>query len=187
MKPYFTVIICLFTIKTFAQVKPGNQVATDSIKITYDTNVPVQRQIQYYVDNIYVGDNTLTFHFDPDQILSLDVDKESSKIFITTKNPANFNFLSLQAIRNKYVKSSNPTALYLLDGRVVKDNTQKIDEKYILSIQISTSDSIVSLKDAQVKFDVIEISTRSKENLKKSNTLMIRGNSTASTVSNRIR
>lgn len=174
-------------MQSFAQVKPGHQMATDSIKIAYDTNVQTHNQLQWYVDNIYVGDNTLPCHFDPDQILSLNVDKESSKIFMTTKNPANFNFLSLQEIRNKYVKSSNPSALYLLDGRLVKDHSQKIDEKYILSIQISTSDSIVSLKDAQVKFDIIEISTRSKENLKKSNTLMIRGNSTASTVSNRIR
>ncbi|NQX37394.1 hypothetical protein SAMN05421820_103625 [Pedobacter steynii] len=184
MKPYFTIIICLFTIKTFAQVKPGNQVARDSIKITYDTNV--QRQPHYYVDNIYVGDN-IFIHLDANQILSLDVDKESSKIFITTKNPASFNFLSLQEIRNKYVKSTYPRALYLLNGKLVKDHSQKIDEKYILSIQISTSDSIASLKDAQVKFDVIEILTRSKENLEKANTLMIRGNSTASTFSNRIR
>jgi hypothetical protein len=187
MKPYFTIIVCLFTIQTFAQVKPGHQVATDSIKVTYDTNVQTQHQPKCYVDNIYVGDHTLIFHIYPDQILSFDVDKESSKIFMTTKNPANFNFLNLQEIRNKYIKSSNPTALYFLDGRLVKDNTQKINEKGILSIQISTSDSIVSLKDTPVKFDVIEILTRSKENLKKANTLMIRGNPTVSTLSNRIR
>lgn len=196
MKTFLIVAFCSFTINTFAQLKNASASKTDTIRVFYDnatkspdhtspnyihTNPPVQ----CYIDNIHVGEIANISYLNPDEILTFDVDKKSSKIFITTKKPGNFNFLTLQEIKNKYVKSSNPIALYLIDDKLIKDSHQKIDEKYILSIQVSASDSFASFKDTQMKFDIIKITTRSKENLKKAGTIMIRGNSLSSVIPNK--
>lgn len=195
MKAFLIIALCTFTISTFAQLKSTSANKTDTIRVSYDSDAKTRNHmspdythnnppVQFYVDNVFIGENAGISYLNPDEILSLEVDKKSRKIYMTTKNPAKLNFLSLQEVKNKYVKSSNPVALYLIDDKLIKDSHQKIDEKYILSIQVSASDSFASFKDAQMKFDIIKITTRSKENLKKANTIMIRGNSLSLVIPN---
>lgn len=182
MKVSLLLIIIAFASNAFGQVAPGKQLAkvTDTTKISvfYETLNPTEKalkQANYYINNVSYGN--LTPFFNPENIESINVEKEGSKILITLKSGYQPNFITLDQLREKYVDSKNQMAIYILEGSLVRNNLQLIDEKYVLAIKVSEASELLYLKDKVKGVDVINITFKTEANLDKANTIYIRGNS----------
>ena len=133
--------------------------------------------------NGQVVDKQVIKTIDPNKIEALKIEKESSEfndanytgtIYITTKENYKPKLISLNELKAKYLSISKSTySLFLLDGKVINMDYDKfrIDENYILKIEVQ------DVENGKENLDIVVISllTRTKENLKKANTIMIRG------------
>ncbi len=123
--------------------------------------------------------------FDPDKISSVDVVKEydevaktSGRIYIKTKDPKSFNFLSLEQIAKQNAVNAAP-CLYMINSELVKDiSNVKIDSSYILKCEVVNSKELKYFQGGP-SFIILNIKTKTKENLEKENKIYIRGSETA--------
>ncbi|MHA4896743.1 hypothetical protein ACXZ1K_18485 [Pedobacter sp. PWIIR3] len=162
-------IVPFFSLTTLAQSK------TDSIKVTYSN----QENSSASAPAIYLNGALLGRTFpivDQSEISSIIVKKDtpSGEIYITTKEQ-NFTFLTPEQIKNKYVRNATKSALYSIDGKIVHDVNVQVEENYILSINVIDAND-VHLNMGDQKLTVINILTRSKENIAASKAIMIKGN-----------
>lgn len=118
----------------------------------------------------------------PNQIESIKVengkfkfkDKEyNGKLLITTKSDYDPNIINLTELIKKYTKLNTDNLIFSIDGNVINDNKNEVfvDEKYVMQIKVERLDKIEKNKDLYY----INILTRTPENLKKVNTINIRG------------
>lgn len=82
-------------------------------------------------------------------------------------------YITLQELVKKYVELDNSPFVFQIDDTVISKDftTYKVDENFILKIiqnKIKTSDE-------SVEINLIKIITKTSENIKKANTIMIRG------------
>ena len=167
----FATISCLI-ISVMVQA----QTPKDSIKVTYSSTVnktPVQPT--YYIDSVPVSKKVYTGGIGQDEIASITVAEDSAggKIYINLKKRIERNFLSLKQVSDKYVKSAVSKFLYTIDGTLFTDEETTLDENYILSIHVVHPESSPFLKEN--KLAIVQILTRSKENLEKQHQIRIRG------------
>jgi hypothetical protein len=94
------------------------------------------------------------------------------QLYIKTKNNYKPKRTSLKDIRKKYVKDQNLPCVYFMDGRLAKVVEVDIflDENNILEITCHLYENI----EENLKLNIIEIFTRSEENLKKADEIIIR-------------
>ena len=118
----------------------------------------------------------------PNQIESIKVengkfkfkDKEyNGKLLITTKSDYDPNIINLTELIKKYTKLNTDNIIFSIDGNVINDNKNEVfvDEKDVMQIKVERLDQIEKNKDLYY----INILTRTPENLKKLNTINIRG------------
>ena len=109
-------------------------------------------------------------------IVSIEVKKNSQvgEIYITTKEDDNLTMLTPLQIKEKYATSAENSVLYFVDGNLIDDINTKIEEDYILSINVVASGN-VDVLDGNAKISLIQIFTKSKENLTKAAEVRIRG------------
>lgn len=192
MKILYALTLGLLTMNAFGQTKEADLIkpkgiveVTEAIRVVYNNNVTAINQPVWYLDSIPMGKSQLVFN--PDDIKNLAVLKDASEgagsgeVYITTKKDKSYNFLTLEEIKEKYVKSPQPVAIYMIDGKLIQTDlsTYKVDEKYILSISVLSSDDFSYLKEEQRKLSIINIITRTKENIEKANVIHIRGSNTS--------
>ncbi|MGY4386510.1 hypothetical protein ACVWYN_003565 [Pedobacter sp. UYP24] len=170
-----TLLTCLASV-TFFSLTTLAQSKTDSIKVSYSNqkDIKVNSSPAFYLNGVLIGK-----HFpivNQLEISSIIVKNEtpSGEVYITTKEQ-NITFLSPEQIKEKYVKNASKTALYSIDGKIVHDVNVQIEENYILAINVIDADD-VHLNFGDQKLTVINILTRSKENIAASKVVMIRGN-----------
>jgi hypothetical protein len=160
----------LFLISTnlFAQI-PGER-----IKVNYLTPGPVANSPSYYLNGVSMGKTK--YIMAPRHIISIDVKKNTQfgKIYITTKEEDNLTMLTPVQIKEKYATSAEKSVLYFVDGNLIDDINTKIEEDYILSINVVASAN-VNVLDGNAKISLIQIFTKSKENLTKAAEVRIRG------------
>jgi hypothetical protein len=151
----------LFLISTnlFAQI-PGER-----IKVNYLTPGPVANSPSYYLNGVSMGKTK--YIMAPRHIISIDVKKNTQfgKIYITTKEEHNLTMLTPVQIKEKYATSAEKSVLYFVDGNLMD---------YILSINVVASAN-VNVLDGNAKISLIQIFTKSKENLTKAAEVRIRG------------
>ncbi len=135
----------------------------------------------YYLDSVNVEFSEL--HFDPGKIESMNVVKSYmdstgqnyGKIFITSKNPKDYNFLTISDIKTTYKEDSLSPTIFMLDNEFLKDITKfKIDSNYILKIELLRGSEFDYLKKNIPNLTILKIITRTKENLAKQNQIYIR-------------
>ncbi len=123
--------------------------------------------------------------FDPHKIESFDVTANTVKIegiqytrqfHIKTKAGSDLKPVSLADLKNKYGKSGSRPVLFMVDGELIASDYDEysIDENYILRISI---DNFKNTKE-DIDMRIIKVLTKSKENLKKSKEIRIRGSAT---------
>jgi len=151
---------------------------TDSIKVYYEPASPVHHgdNLEYYVDSVLLKTGFIET-FKPTQIEKIDIVK--NKVYITLKKDVPYNFVSLQSLSNKYLKTrENKGVLYTVDGKLITDAETWINEKNILSISVAADQKVSALPGG--KATIFKILTRSKENIENANKIYIRGNTLGS-------
>lgn len=152
-----------------------SQTNKDTIQVKYSQPLPKKANSPaFFLNGVLLDIQNPVFS--SEEIESIDIKKEkpNGEIYITTKNDRQITFLTPLEIKNKYAKRASRTAIYLVDGQLVDGSTTKIEESYILSIYV-TLPGDMKIKGANRNLTLIQISTRSKENLEKFNEVRIKG------------
>lgn len=130
----------------------------------------------YYIDSVNV--DFPKYHFELNKLKSMQVVNSyidstkqiHGKIFMTSKNPKDYKFLTMQDITNRYRKDKFSPGIFMLDNEFLKDTVHfRIDSSYILKIDILKGSEIVYLKKHDPNLTILNITTRTKENLAREN------------------
>jgi hypothetical protein len=167
MKFFLSLIFSFMAIVSIGQV-------TKQIK-------PVRKlQPVIFLDSVKM-DNVI---FDPNQIENVRIEKgfdsinhTQGEIYVTSKNPKEHYFLSLDDIKAKYTKDTKAPVLFMLNNDFVQNNisTLKIDSSYILNVEILRGADFDNLKENIPSLTIIRIKTKTKENLEEADRIYIRG------------
>ncbi|GAA4340624.1 hypothetical protein GCM10023149_52210 [Mucilaginibacter gynuensis] len=118
----------------------------------------------YYLDSVKFGNSLETFVFDMDKIAEISVMKNegpAGAVYIKSKNPADFNFLSLPQVALYYTGKKGPY-LFMLNGKILTDISQiKIDASFIAICQKTNTKDIAYLKGTPA-MSILNIQTRDK-------------------------
>ncbi len=154
------------------------------IKVYRIPSWKTSRKPAYFVNNQFVEEGIISslkielienFNIEKDSLL-LDGKMYYGKILITMKENSNYwknktpNFVSLENLGNKYLKTHDTPTIYFIDDRLINEDYEsyQIDENSILSI----TSELIDIKDGQI--NVVKILTKSDKNIKKSKTIRIR-------------
>ena len=168
------------------KVKKTPKYSEESEIKVIDKNSPSNQQNgknpAYFVNGIQVGDKTIST-LNPNKIESINVEKENlelngkeyyGKINITTKENYKPNFITLEKLVEKHLPTETNPRIFQIDETVIDQNESEylVDENYILKIELTT------IKNPKLNSDVdfIKLVTKTSENIKKANQIMIRGN-----------
>ena len=139
----------------------------------------------FFLDSVNTG--TTPLYFDANKIAGINIVQNyfdsakqiHGKIFITSKDPKSYHFMTIPEIANNYKRDIKMPAIFMLDNEFLKDiATFKIDSSYILKVEITTAAEIEYLKNTFPDLTIFKIITRTKENLDKQNQVRIRGTET---------
>lgn len=156
---------------------------SSSIKNSAIASTNTKKETAYFIDSVFVHSNILKT-LDSQIVKSINVVKKdtiinkkaySGKIYITTKNPIQHNFLTLEQIKTSFTDYTAPTTIYILDNKLITDaiETYNIDRNYILKVDGKNTNYFESLKDNNLNIDIITILTKTKENIEREKTKII--------------
>lgn len=104
--------------------------------------------------------------------ITVDGKEYKGALYITTK--ANYKplYINLIEIKNKYAQDNKLASLYFIDGKLISVDEKEIviDENNILEVTCHIYNNV----EDKIKLNIIEIFTRSEENLKKSKEIILR-------------
>ena len=133
--------------------------------------------------NEEVVDGQIINAINPNQIEEVKVEKESvlfnevnydGIIYIQTKENYTPKFLSLNELKEKYLNLPEETStLFMLNDKIINTDYDSfiVDENYILKIE---TQAIKNSKE-QLDMNLIRVITRTKSNIEKANTIIIKG------------
>jgi len=188
------VMILMFGISMnlFSQEISGTKIK-ETLKYSEDSEIKVidknsqlnqhnDNNPAYFVNGIQVGDKT-AMTLNPNKIESINVEKENfelnekkyyGKINIQTKKNYKPNFITLEKLAEKYLSAETNPMIFQIDDAIIDQNENEylVDENYILKIELT------KIKNPKLNSDVnfIKLVTKTPENIKKANQIMIRGN-----------
>jgi len=170
MKFWLIIILSFIAFSSQARQK------ADSIRVVYESDNLVHQNHsapEYYIDSVLVKNVSLDL-IDPVDIASISVVKEPvARIYISLKNEAKYSFVTLKFLADKYLKGKQKeNVLFTVDGRLITDAEQLLNENQIFSISIASDQEISSLGSG--KFIVFKVSSK-KEAANKQNQIRIRG------------
>ncbi|NGY38227.1 hypothetical protein FQU23_011975 [Flavobacterium sp. XN-5] len=143
------------------------------------------KEAAIFLDSAFISGETMKY-FNPDELESVNVIKNDTvinnisyvgQIYITSKNPKKYAFISLEQVKSQFTKIKNNDAIYMINGAFIKDNynTFKIDKNYILKVEITNSTEFYNLRNNAFKFNIINILVKTNENLDNENKIILRG------------
>ena len=193
MKTKLTITALIFTIICFGQVKtkktPGlSMVITESraendsiIKVIYKNEIKNIRKPAYFIKGKLVNESILRT-LNPNEIESVKVEKEDieidnvkyfGKLIIATKSNYNPKLISLNNLKAKYTNLKDNSIIFEIDNEIVNENYENfiVDEKYILKIIVQKFEN----KDEKLNVTIVNLITKTEENIKKAKEIIIRG------------
>lgn len=170
MKFWLVIILSLVAISSQARQN------ADSIRVVYESEnlVHQNRSVpEYYIDSVLVKNVSLDL-IDPVDIASISVVKEPvARIYISLKDEVKYSFVTLKFLADKYLKGKQKeNVLFTVDGRLITDAEQLLNENHISSISITSDQEISSLGSG--KYTVFKVSSK-KEAADRKNQIRIRG------------
>lgn len=116
---------------------------------------------------------------DPNDIEGIEVKKKPEienhpgEIHITTKENCSPKFISLNELKMKYLENLEGPVLFILNEKPINSDYDNfvVDEKYILKILVSKIDN----QKEGLDINIVTLITRTKENVEKANTIVLRG------------
>jgi hypothetical protein len=138
-----------------------------------------------FLDSVSIDANTIKY-LNPNDIESINSIKKdtvvnnslySEQIHIRSKNPNKYIFLTLEQIKSEYTKVKKTDVIYMINGEFIKENidTFKLDQNYILKVEVTNSNDFYNLRKSESKFDIINILGKTKENLDPKNRALLKG------------
>ena len=87
----------------------------------------------------------------------------SGSIYITSKNPKDYHFLSFTDLKNKYIGNNKKPVLLLINGNFIKNPTKiNIDSAYIYKVEVESGADFEELKNIYPLLAIVNIKTKSK-------------------------
>jgi hypothetical protein len=191
MRLKFLLIIVLFSMTTFGQltgkVTGLNSTKTDTIndtviKVVYKNDKILRNPMPpaLFFNGKLVSYSLLST-INPENISSVNVVKIDTiidsikyygRISIQGKTPSNYNYMTLNEFKLKYVSPSENVPVFQIDGTIVDDdyNGYLIDEKNILRVIVTPVDN----PKQKIKIDFINLLTKSAKNIEETNQIIIR-------------
>ena len=107
------------------------------------------------------------------QEIEVETQKYYGQIFINTKGDYRPILISLSDLKSKYINLKNTPTIFMIDNEIINGDYDKciVDENYLLRISIEK----VENRKEKLHFNLIQILTKSEENIKKSKEIRIRG------------
>ncbi|REG96319.1 hypothetical protein [Flavobacterium aquicola] len=181
MKNFIIIAVSVLSANAFSQKKTENsQTISEQDTIISVVNIikfKGAKKPAYFINGELVNQSVSKF-LDPNKIESINVEKEdivientkySGKITIETKNNYKPNLISLNELRKRYTTLEESSVIFQIDNEIADGDYNKyvIDKNYILKITIN--------KLENPNLTVIKVISKSEENIKKSNEIIIRG------------
>ena len=201
MKLISLLIISFWALSVAGQIKPmkkkdakvesrvsilpparNKKVVNDTVPLViYVKKENIDRQPAYYI-NGEISNPTVIKSINPDLIDSIHVvnrkieindKKYFGQIFLKMKDEYNPKLISLNNLKAKYTNLSNNPTIFFINNDMIKEDYGQymVDENFILRIIV---DNIENEKE-KLNVNVIQLLTRTKENIEKSKEIRIRG------------
>ncbi len=151
MKIIFSLLSLVISTFSFGQLLINNtkpDVYLDSNKIELEHFLFDQNKIEKFevLNNIFDARTNTT-----------------GRIYITSKKPQIFNFLSYQQIKAKYFSDRTKPILLLLNGNFVKSPAKlNIDSSYINKVEVETGEEYKELKNLYPTMAIVNIILNNK-------------------------
>ena len=97
--------------------------------------------------------------------------------YLTTKKTIKYKFISLTEAAKEYIISSQNSYIFMVDNQFLKEDIKsyRIDSLYVLKIGILKGNEFASLVNQYSGLTIIQIKTKSDENLKEEQKIHLRG------------
>ncbi len=127
--------------------------------IVYFDSIPTRMELFYFDRNKIKSIINVQSKFDS-------TTNSSGKIYITSINPKDYNFLSFTDLKNKYIGNNKKPVLLLLNGNFIKNPTSiKIDSSYIYKVEVETGADFEELKNIYPLLSIVNIQTKNRASL----------------------
>ena len=182
MKKLIIILVSILTASVFGQKKSENSQTISEqdtiIKVVNIIKFKGTKKPAYFINGELVNQSVSKF-LDPNKIENVKVEKGdieigntkyAGKITIETKNNYKPNLISLNELRKKYTTVQDDVlTVFQIDNEIVDSDykTYLIDLNYILKITVNKLET--------PNLTVIKVISKSEENIKKSNEIIIRG------------
>ena len=124
-------------------------------------------------------------YIDPNEIESVNVIKNDTlidnvlyqgQLFISLKKSKKYDFLTLEQIKSEFTNIKSNDVVYMINGLLIKveSATLKLNRNYIYTVEVTNSEAFYNLRKGDIKFHIINILGKTKENLEKSTRIILR-------------
>lgn len=165
MKTLLLIYFFIFSINAFSQTKK-----------VYKTQNSYMAPV-FFLDSVPINglgtfDNNKIEDF---KVVSGDAAFPNDRIYIKSKNPNDFKFLTASDILKVYHIPQGTSAIFMLDNEFISDTTAfKIDSSYILSVEVVKASEIEYLPNYIPSLEILKVFTATKENMDKQKIIRIR-------------
>lgn len=130
----------------------------------------------FFFDGKLVSQQTIAY-IEPDLIATVNVIKRDTvinnvlfegQLFIQSKNPKQFDFVTLEQIKNEYTKVKTKSVGYAINGEIIKDGieTLQLNRNYILEVITTNTTEFYNLGSGEIQSDIIHILGKTAKNIK---------------------
>jgi hypothetical protein len=192
MRQNLIITMAFFTLNAYGQIKnlkvpqvknTNTQFVSQNdtvLKVVYVNSHDSERSPAYYLNGQFVNE-TILKTINPNAIDNIRVEKQEIKvetqkyygqIFINTKGDYRPILISLNDIKSKYTNLKNTPTIFMIDNEIINGDYDKciVDENYLLRISIEKIEN----RKEKLHFNLIQILTKTEENIKKSKEIKIR-------------
>jgi hypothetical protein len=177
MKQVFVGVVLVLALTTNAQTQSPQA----GIRVNYTDSATHGKKIAIFLNDKFVG-SSINKIIKVDLIENFSVIKEpyvqdsthyAGQVYITAKANQNLKLVTFNDLKQRYTNLANKPAVFMLDGDVVNENYDKcfVDENNLLEI---TVDRVVNTKE-NINVTLVKLFTKTEENIKRSQNIMIRG------------
>ena len=179
MKNIIILITLLISTLAFSQKNKRTIYSEDSaIKVIYNENTDKNELVEMIVNDVFVNfsdKNTLSV-IDLNKIDSIKVEKsgvknDAGRVIIKMKPDYKPNFITIKELIDKYLKIDKNPIIFQIDSNIINQdyNKFKVDENYILKIELTKIKT-----SEQNSLNLVKLITKTEENIKKANTIIMR-------------
>lgn len=151
------------------------------LRVSYVNKNVSERKPAYYLNGQFINETVLKT-INPKILDDVKIEKKEveikgikyyGQIFIKTKSDYKPILISLNELKAKYTDLKHTKTIFMIDNEIINEDYDKslVDENYILKISIEK----VKNKKERLNFNLVNVMTRTEENIRKSNEIFIRG------------